>query len=115
MNEAAKAAIARKSVDFALGIYEVTFTNLDDRAAYDPYNLRLTGSLTVQFKVSVLKTGEVIASSSIVKTANESGPYVETLKEKLKDTLGKMAADEIARNVNESVVSYKTEASSHAP
>src|SRR5215470_10924877 len=58
LDNTANAALARNQVDYALGIYEVTFTNLDDPAAYDPYSLRLSGSLTVRFKLSQIKSGE---------------------------------------------------------
>jgi hypothetical protein len=115
MDSAANAAIARHQVDYALGIYEVTFTNLDDPGAYDPYNLRLSGSLTVRFKVSQLKNGEMIANVPVVESGNEAGPNAELLKPKLVANLSKRAADEIARKVNAAVVSDQTDDAEGTP
>jgi len=108
MDSAANTAIARHQVDYALGIYEVSFTDLDDPGAYDPYNLRLSGSLTVRFQLSQLKNGEMIANVPVVESGNEAGPNAALLKPKLVANLGKRAADEIARKVNAAVVSDQT-------
>jgi len=108
MDSAANAAIAHHQVDYALGIYEVSFTDLDDPAAYDPYNLRLSGSLTVRFRLSQIKNGEMIANVPVVESGNEAGPNAAVLKPKLVASLGKRAADEIARKVNAAVVSDQT-------
>lgn len=107
MDSAANAAIARHQVDYALGIYDVTFTDLDDPAAYDPYGLQLSGTLTVQFKLSHPNSGEVIAIVPIAVSANEPGPNPAQLKPKLVASLSKRAADEIAREVNAAVVSHQ--------
>lgn len=109
MDSAANSAIARHQVDYALGIYEVTFTNLDDPSAYDPYSLQLAGTLTVRFKLSHLKSGEVVAIVPVAVSANEPGANAEMLKPKLVASLGKRAADEIARKVNAAVVSHEIE------
>jgi hypothetical protein len=102
-------ALAHKQVDFALGIYEVTFSNLDDPAAYDPYELRLSGSLTVRFRLTDARTGRAVATVPVVVTGSAAGPYPPTLKDTLKQDLARRAAEEIARNVNAAVVSYQTE------
>jgi len=110
-----EAAIEDHAVDFNLGIYEVSLTNLDDPKAYDPNSLRLSGALTVRFKLSNPKSGKELATVPVVVKGNEAGPYPEVLKEGLKDQLGKRAADEIARNVNEAIVSYQSEAPRQVP
>jgi hypothetical protein len=102
-------SVEHNRVDFSLGIYEVLLTNLDDPKAYDPYSHRLSGAVTVRFKLSNPKSGKELATVPVVVTGNEAGLYPEALKEGLKDQLGKRAADEIARNVNEAIVSYQSE------
>jgi hypothetical protein len=107
MGSAANPPLAKGNVDFGLGVYDVTFTNLDDPAAYDPYDLRLRGTLSLRFRVTLLKTGEVLRAEPVTVSNSEAGPYPAALKDKLMANLGKQAAETIARNVNAVVASYR--------
>jgi len=109
MDGAVNAALARKRVDFGLGIYEVTFSKLDGPGAYDPYDLQLRGALTVRFRLTHIQTGRVLTNTPVAVTASEAGPYPATLKQKLVQDLSRGAAAEIARNVNAAVVSFDAE------
>jgi hypothetical protein len=98
-------AISSGKVDFSLGVYEVTFSKFD----YDTYDQRMTGSLTIRFKLNQPKTGRQIASLPVQVTSQIAGPSPDVLRAEIVSDLAAKAAHKIASKVNESVVTTQRE------
>jgi len=106
-DNAANEGIQNQSVEFGLGLAEVSFKNLDDPAAYDPYTQQLDGSLTVRFALCHLQSGRELGAVSVNVPGVERGLYAANLREQLTDHLGRGAAEQIACEVNAAVISFR--------
>jgi hypothetical protein len=102
---AANAAIGARQVDYALGIYEVRFSTFD----YDTFSQRMTGSLSVRFRLSNPKTKTQVANLPVEMTATLPGPSRSALESAMVSELSNRAAAEIGRKVNEAVIGSQVE------
>ena len=101
----AKKAIKKKKVDFSLGIYEIDFTNFE----YDEYEQRMTGAVSVRFKLVHMNTSQGLATIPVVVTSELPGSSAAVLKHELVANLSEKAAIEIGRRVTESVINFQRE------
>lgn len=101
----ARKLIKKKKVDFGLAIHAIDFTAFE----YDKYDQRMSGGVTVRFKLTDLKGGESLASVPTVVTTEIPGTSKAILRPKLVNELSEKAAQEIARRVTESVVTFQQE------
>lgn len=106
----ANKAISSGTVDFSLGIYEVTFTEF----SYDKYDQRMSGALTVRFKLTHMKSGEGLATVPITVSTEVAGPSEAVLQPELTAALAAKASGEIARKVTENIITFQRESKSVA-
>ena len=105
MGRKARKLIKKKKVDFGLAIRAIEFTEFE----YDQYDQRMSGAVTVRFKLTDLKGGESVASVPTVVTTEIPGTSEAVLRPKLVNELSEKAAQEIARRVTESVITFQQE------
>ena len=107
---AANDAIANGRADFALGIAEVAFSD----TAWDPYEQRLSGAVTVRFGLRDMRGGQQVASVPVAVSAVLSGPAAAPLEAEIVGELATRAGREIARQVNAAVVDFQEQRGSIA-
>ena len=105
MGRKARKLIKKKKVDFGLAIRAIEFTEFE----YDQYDQRMSGAVTVRFRLTDLKGGESVASVPTVVTTEIPGTSEAVLRPKLVNELSEKAAQEIARRVTESVITFQQE------
>jgi hypothetical protein len=102
---AANSAIGAGRVDYALGLYEVTFSS----PLYDPYESRTNGSAMIRFRLTDPRTRTEVANIPVQVSATLSGPNPDALQQELVAELARRASGEIARKVNEAVITSQQE------
>jgi hypothetical protein len=102
--------IKKKKVDFGLAIEELAFTDPE----YDRYDQRITGTLTIRFKLNDLKSNQRIASSPLTVVTELSGPDGNAIKTELNANLAQEAARQLARVVFDSVINHQEESAADA-
>jgi hypothetical protein len=102
---AANSAIAGGRVDYSLGIYEVTFS----RFTHDPFESRMSGSAIVRFRLNNPRNRTEVANLPVQVSATLSGPSADVLQHEMVSELSSRAAAEIARKVNEAVITSQQE------
>lgn len=98
----ANRAIAENDANFSLAIYEADFSAFD----FDPNVRRLTGALTVRFRLNDLQSGEALSVTPVAVSDSVPGDNPSALEALLVESLSERAAAEIARVVNSEVISY---------
>ena len=101
----ARRLIKKRQVDFGLAIEELSFTP----AQYDRYDQRLTGTLTIRFKLNDLKNDQRLAATPLTVTSEISGSDGPALKAELDALLADYAARQLAKSVFESVINHQEE------
>jgi len=102
---AANSAIGAGRVDYSLGVYEVTFS----RFTHDPFESRMSGSAIVRFRLNNPRTRTEVANLPVQVSAMLSGPSADVLQQEMVSELSTRAAAEIARRVNEAVLTSQQE------
>jgi hypothetical protein len=101
----ARRLIKKRQVDFGLAIEELSFTP----PQYDRYDQRLTGTLTIRFKLNDLKNDQRLAANPVTVVTEISGPNGPALKAELNAYLAQDAARQLASGVFESVINHQEE------
>jgi hypothetical protein len=101
----ARRLIKKKKVDFGLAIRKIDFTPFE----YNKYDQRMSGGVTILFRLTDLKGGESLAVVPTAVNFEVPGTSQAILRTELVDALSKQAATEIAQRVTESVLIFQQE------
>jgi hypothetical protein len=101
----ARKSIKEKKVDFGLAIQKIEFTPFE----YNKYDQRMSGAVTVRFRLTDLKGGESLAVVPTAVSTEIPGTSKAVLRTEIVNVLSEMAAAEIARRVTESVLTFQHE------
>lgn len=101
----ARRLIKKRKVDFGLAVKNIDFTPFE----YNKYDQRMSGGVTVRFRLTDLKGGESLAVVPTAVNSEVPGTSQAVLRTELVDVLSEKAAAEIARRVTESVLIFQQE------
>ena len=90
-------------IDFSLAINALDFTPFN----YDPSEQRLSGALTVRFKLLDMKGDTQVAAVPVNVTQSVRGPNTESVKSELRERLANAAATEVGRQTSSAVVNFQ--------
>jgi hypothetical protein len=90
-------------IDFSLAISALDFTQF----SYDRSEQRLSGALTVRFKLLDMKGDTQVASVPVNISQSVRGPNSEALASELRERLSNAAATEVGRQTSAAVVNFQ--------